>query len=192
MPAWFIFAIALLTHVPPTRRLIWDQTGKTERKVLRAEKKYTSGPLWPDHVDIASTTSRILYTPDVMPTLSAREQLKQETQTHLTLKAEWDGPDSLPPSVVSIETALHLIDAVPARLPLPRPMLSSNGELALYWDLHDGYAELSVEISGQISFFSRDAKGREHFEENLSLDACGPHWFWETIGQLDTPLKVAA
>ena len=185
-----IIAVTLLAPAAPTRRLIWDKSSETESKVLRVEKKYTSRPLLPGA--IAPATSHILYTPDVMPTLSAREQLKKETQTYSTLKSGWDGPDSLPPSVPSMETALHLIDALPARLPLPRPMLSFNGELGLYWDLHGGYAELSVETGGQISFFSRDAKGLEHFEENLARTTCSQSWFWGAIGHLDAPLQAAA
>ena len=185
-----IIAVALLAPAAPTRRLIWDESSKTEPKSLRVEKKYTSRPLLPGA--IAPSTSHILYTPDVMPTLSVREQLKRETKSYSTLKSGWDGTDSLPPSVLSMEIALHLIDALPARLPLPRPMLSSNGELGLYWDLHGGYAELSVETDGQISFFSRDAAGLEHFDENLARISCSQSWFWGAIKHLDTPLQAAA
>lgn len=185
-----IIAVALLVPAAPTRRLIWDKSSETEPKGLRVEKKYTSRPLLPGA--IAPATSHILYTADVMPTLSAREPLKRETKAYSTLKAGWDGPDSLPPSVLSMETALHLIDVLPARLPLPRPMLSFNGELGLYWDLHGGYAELSFETGGQISFFSRDATGLEHFEENLARTTCSQSWFWGAIGHLDTPLLAAA
>ena len=185
-----IFAAALLAPVIPTRRLIWDENSKTEPKAVRVGKIHTSISLLPGAT--APATSKILYTPDVIPTLSVRESVKREMKVYSMLKEGWDGPDSLPPSVLSMEEALHLIDALPARLPLPRPMLSFNGELGLYWDLYGGYAEISVETDGQISFFSRDAKGIEYFEDNLVRTDCSQNWFWKAIGHLDTPLQVAA
>ena len=154
------------------------------------EKIYTSISLLPGAT--APATSKILYTPDVIQTLSVRESVKREVKVYSMLEEGWDGPDSLPPSVLSMEEALHLIDALPARLPLPRPMLSFNGELGLYWDLYGGYAEISVETNGQISFFSRDAKGIECFKDNLARTDCSQSWFWQAIGHLDKPFQVAA
>ena len=184
-----LIAAAYLAPAAATRRLTSETNAEIEPRVLHVEK-YTFGPLLAGAT--APTTNHILYKPDVAPTLSAREQLKRETKVYSALKPGWDGPDSLSPSVRAMDAALRLIDAIPAQLPLPRPMLSFNGELCLYWDLQGGYAELSFETDGQISFFSRDTVGQERFDENLTRDSFSRSWFWGAIGALDAPLQAAA
>lgn len=179
-----LVAAAFLGPAASTRRLIWDEGVAIEPKVLFVDKKYTSGLLLPGA--IVPATTHILYEPDVAPTLSAREQLKRETKAYSALKPGWDGPDSLSPSVIAMDAALRLIDVLPAQLPLPRPMLSFNGELDLYWDLQGGYAELSFETNGEIYFFSRNTAGEERFDENLTRNSFSQSWIWSTIGVLDT------
>lgn len=184
-----IAAALLFSPAVSTRRLAWEGTSRNEYVASNVEK-HTWTPLLSDAV--IPPTDRILYKPSVMPTLSAREQLKRETKTYSAIKPGWDGPDSVGPSAEAMTKMLTLIDAVPARLPLPRPMLSRNGELGLYWDLDGGYAELSIEVDGHISFFSRNMMGAEYFDEGLAVEIFNQNWFWGAIGHLDAPLLVAA
>ncbi len=185
-----IVVAAFLIPAAPTRRLIWEESAEATPKVLHVEEKYTFKPLSPGVSN--PSTNHLLYESSLVPTISGREQLRRETKTYSSLKPEWDGPDSALPSVLSMDTALRLIDGVPSRLPLPRPMLSFDGELGLYWDLQHGYAELSIERDGQISFFSRDSAGQERFDESLTPASLNQAWFWGAIGHLDTALKAVA
>lgn len=185
-----ILAIAFFAPATLTRRIIWEGSPTKSSEVMNIEKKYTAKPL------LANTptpvTSHLLYRPDAVPTLSMREQLKRETEAYSELKAGWDGPNSAVPSTLVIDLALQLIDGLPARLPLPRPMLSASGELGLYWDLELGYAELSVEPDGRISFFSREMNGKERFDEGLTPASLTQAWHWHAIGHLDAVWKAAA
>ena len=185
-----IFAAAFLVPAASTRRLTWEMSTETSPKVVHVEERYTFKPLLPGAT--VPCTNHVLYKPDPVPTLSAREQLKRETKAYSSLKPGWDGPGSAVPSELSMDVALRMIDGLPARLPLPRPMLSFNGELGLYWDLQLGYAELSVEPDGLISFFSRDGAGKERFDEGLASTSLTQAWHWDAIGPLDTALKAAA
>jgi hypothetical protein len=123
-------------------------------------------------------------------TVSPREWLKLETAEYLgSSRAVHEG---VAPSTDAMNAALSFIDAIPARLPLPRPMLSSSGELGLYWDLPLGYAEACFESDGAVVFFSRSDEGMEHFEESLKVENLDSRWFWGTLGQLDEMQPKAA
>jgi hypothetical protein len=87
---------------------------------------------------------------------------------------------------------LRFVDAIPSRLPLPRPMLSSSGELALYWNFITGYAEVSFDSFGKATFFSRDEDGLERFNEAIAIDQMSEAWFWAAIGPLDLKMPIAA
>ena len=185
-----IFAAAFLVPAASTRRLAWEVNTKVAPEIVHVEESYTFKPLLPGVS--APSTNHVLYKPDSVPTISTREQLKRETKAYSSLKSGWDGPNSALPSAISMDIALRLIDGVPSRLPLPRPMLSFDGELGLYWDLRHGYAELGIERDGRISFFSRDSAGQERFDETLTPALLNQAWFWGAIGHLDTALKAVA
>lgn len=185
-----IVAAAFLIPSVSTKRVIWEDSEENSPKVVHVENKYTGKLMLPSSV--LSSTSKVLYPLDKIKVLSGREQLKRETRAYFSLKPGWDGPDSVLPSSCSMETALRLIDCFPAQLPLPRPMLSFDGELGLYWDLEHGYAELSIELDGEISFFSRTTLGEERFEEDIPLSSFDYSWFWRELGHLDAALKVVA
>jgi hypothetical protein len=104
----------------------------------------------------------------------------------------WDGPDSLGPSLAGVESIRRALACYPSALPLPRTMLSSSGDLGLYWDFgSNGYADLSADQAGVLSFFSRNAGDRERFEElhDATLDSA---WFWSRLGEFLNGYKAAA
>lgn len=187
-----ILTFALLVPVPPTQRLMLDgiQKNKYEDSKSSKNSKDTVLPLLADVKQ--TTTDRTLYKSEATQLVNARELLKSETKAYSLFEAGWDEEGSQPPSKIAMNKALSSIDAIPARLPLPRPMLSSSGELGLYWDLVGGYAELSFETNGQMSFFSRKINGQEIFDADMVISSLDDNWFWKSIGELDSPLRTAA
>ena len=103
----------------------------------------------------------------------------------------WNGVGTKAPTLEAIDAATAFINAVPARLPLPRPMLSSNGEIGLYWGLDGGYAEATFERNGDFAFFSRATYGEENFVEGLTITALSDNWFWGAIGPFDVIADAA-
>ncbi len=184
-----ILSFAFLVPIPVTQRLILDKSEK-DKYTYSKDMKDTALPLMSGV--IPTTTDRTLYKPKSMQLVNARELLKRETKAYSLLEAGWDEDGSQPPSKIAMNKALFSIDAIPARLPLPRPMLSSNGELGLYWDLESGYAELSFETNGLVSFFSRKTNGHEIFDDDITISSLDDKWFWKAIGELDSPLRAAA
>jgi hypothetical protein len=184
-----IFSFAFLMPVPVTQRLILD---KSEKNKYAYSKDINDTALPLISGVISATTDRTLYKPKSMQLVNVRELLKRETKAYSLLEVGWDEEGSQPPSKIAMNKALSSIDAIPARLPLPRPMLSSSGELGLYWDLVGGYAELSFETNGQMSFFSRKTNGQEIFDADMLISSLNDNWFWKSIGELDSPLRAAA
>lgn len=187
-----ILTFALLVPVPPTQCLMLDgiQKNKYEDSKRSKNSKDTVLPLLADVKQ--TTTDRTLYKSKATQLVNARELLKSETKAYSLFEAGWDEEGSQPPSKIAMTQALIFIDSLPSRLPLPRPMLSSNGELSLYWDLDGGYAELSFETNGQISFFSRALNGQEKFLDSVSLLLLDNKWLWDSVGKFDAPLLAAA
>jgi hypothetical protein len=184
-----ILSFAFLVPIPVTQRLILDKSEK-DKYTYSKDMNDTELPLMSGV--IPTTTDRTLYKPKSVQLVNVRELLKRETKAYSLFEAGWDEEGSQPPSKIAMNRALSSIDAIPARLPLPRPMLSSSGELGLYWDLDGGYAELSFETNGQMSFFSRKKNGQEIFDADMAISSLNDNWFWKSIGELDSPLRAAA
>lgn len=185
-----LLAAAFLAPAALTRRLTWEVTSKLGYEASHSYERHTFISLLPG-VSVP-VTSAVVHKVDQVPTISNREQLKREVKAYSSLNPGWCGINSAVPSPSAMDIALTLIDALPAQLPLPRPMLSFDGELALYWDLQHGYAEVGIERDGLVTFFRRESTGREYFDEDLSTASMNQAWFWRAVGHLDTTLKAAA
>lgn len=185
-----VLVAAFLAPATLTRRLIWEANSNISNAAKFIDEKHTAIALLPGVP--TPVTRLVVHKVEQALTLSNREQLKREMKSYSLLSSGWGDANSAIPTSHSMEITLLLIDKLPARLPLPRPMLSHNGELGLYWDLQQGYAELGIERDGLVTFFSRESNGIERTEENLSIASISPAWFWEAIGHLDAALKVVA
>lgn len=182
----FFLAAAMLASAPATRRPTWDMEStafeRSNKSVGATEFLIPSDASGEIAVPI---TSALIAASQVLDqrTDSPREWLKLETAEYS------EGPNgrdaNAAPSIKAMNAALSFIDAIPGQLPLPRPMLSSSGELGLYWDLPLGYAEACFEPDGTVVFFSRSDDGIERFEDSLKIPELDSRWFWETLGQLD-------
>lgn len=89
-------------------------------------------------------------------TYSGYEAVKFELNAYLELADDWDGPGSKAPSAEPIATAIGFMDRLPSGIPLPKPMLSSSGEVGLYWDVDAIYADVAFEGGDAFSLFIRN------------------------------------
>jgi hypothetical protein len=124
--------------------------------------------------------------------ISHKELLKREVAAYRDLKSEWNGSDFSLPSSRAIDAAIDFLERLPSRLPLPRPMLSRDGELGLYWDLVNGYVEVSFDPAGELTYFSRARNGVERFQEGVDISTLDGNWYWDSIGSLDQNAALAA
>lgn len=99
--------------------------------------------------------------------------LRSELLTYKSLQAGWDGEDSAPAHLAHIDAAAAILDWLPAGIPLPKPMLSSDGEVGLYWRNSNFLADAVIEDDAHFSLFIRSL-GDGNREVFISSIAIGP------------------
>lgn len=180
-----VLVAAFLAPVPLTKRPDWD-FGSLDSRV-------DSGP----------TTNELVMAPTVitddvvMPTSASsvsdrRVYLAQKVREFQALTDGWDGVGSVAALRNSIEASVSFIDCLPGGIPLPNAMVAATGEVGFYWDLDGGFADINFEGNGSASFFSRDRSGVEYFAEGLTQETFSRRWFFEVLGELASPSKLAA
>lgn len=101
----------------------------------------------------------------------AASALRSCLDVYSRLSDGWDGPESKAPTARSIEAIEALVDRLPSSLPIPTAMLSRTGEVGLYWDVPNAFADLVVDDDRVFSVFVREkGSGVEEFAEDLVAD----------------------
>lgn len=182
-----VLVAAFFAPIPLTKRPDWDVEVLKKSEVMQ----------------FLPTTNELVFAPVVktedivMPTsigivLDRRDLLVSKVNSFKKLEAGWDGSGSVPPADRSYEAALKFIDLLPGGIPVPSPMLSSDGHVGFYWDLEGGFADLNFEYNGAASFFSRTKYGVEFFAEELWIEDFSRQWFFDMLGEMAAPTQVAA
>ncbi|HBQ88643.1 MAG TPA: hypothetical protein DD803_04180 [Alcaligenes faecalis] len=75
------------------------------------------------------------------------------------------------PTKEMLDIANQLIDYLPSGIPLPRPMISEDGEIGFYWDSPGVFADLEIEENGELSVFTKvkTSPPRESYTEGLKV-----------------------
>lgn len=115
---------------------------------------------WPEtqrpaavHAYVAPTGLPHQHTP-ALASDPAYKASYDELVQYLTLEADWDGYGGAVPDHTAIHHAMTLLSAAwDRKLPTPRTMISSSGEVGLYWRLPDAYAELGMAGDGTFYWF---------------------------------------
>lgn len=121
------------------------------------------------------------------------ERLRREiSQFESNYHDGWDGPGTYGPTHEAVKAIFLALDSIPSGIVLPKAMLSPSGDIGLYWDFaNNGYADLSADTYGRLSFFSRDDQGTEQFDD-VSPIVLGAQWYWSRVGKLSKPSNLAA
>ena len=126
-----------------------------------------AGKISSDIIDDAPVETEIASTRVSDTVYSGYDLLKMDLKGYSLLDDGWDGPESKAASAQAIGMALQFVDKLPSGIPLPKPMLSSNGKVGLYWDVEAIYADVGFEEDDRLSIFVRDRRDedRETFVE---------------------------
>lgn len=147
MPSWNLRPNIAEETAPVTNRLVKDS----------GQSIYKRPPL-------------ILKQDRPLPT-DDRWSLIKRLEAWSTLSDGWDGERSKTPAPEAIQLATHLIDLLPSDRPLPKPMMSSEGVIGLYWDLADRYVDVEIEQGHYSVYYRLKNTAEEHFLEGLTLEA---------------------
>jgi hypothetical protein len=182
-PISTILAAALLAPIPPSTNRLWEDRQRSNR----SSPSDTDKPL----VASSPATSQI-YKSGSPLVVDIKEQLFEVVDVYSRLPAGWDGPRSVTPSPASVDAARSFVAALPGGIPVPTPMVTASGEVGFYWDLQGGYADISFGSDGFGSFFARDSDGAEVFIPDLNVRHMDRKWFFDKIGGIAVPPRVAA
>jgi hypothetical protein len=111
-----------------------------------------------------------------------------------SLRNGWDGEGSLAPSGKDISRAIAFVDSLPSAIPLPKPMVSADGQIGLYWNREDKYADINFDFDDTISIYVRDSTYNppvESYLEGVSSVDKAEQWVPMLLG-LFAPMRVAA
>ena len=85
-----------------------------------------------------------------------RAFLIHELQQYAFLENGWDGDvNDQAPSADAINEAIAFVENLPPFVPLPEPMVSSDGEAGLYWNDGHVYLDVGFRGNGKCVFFGK-------------------------------------
>lgn len=134
----------------------------------------------------AVSEAAVLYESPLYFASSKQNVTKDELRSYGQLTADWDGFGAVAPQQDHIVQAMKIVDHLPPGFAVPKPMLSSAGEIGLYWDEKQAYADISIEENGLAAVFlkTKGANKNEEFWDGLSIDVLSAEWFVEHLPSL--------
>ncbi len=185
-PVSTFLAAALYAPIVLNSSRGWRPTGTVEKPVsvwIETDRPVIGAEL---------ETTRLLSKPYQLTVPDRLTALFSEIDQYAVLPQGWDGPRSNAPSERSITAARNFVEAFPAGLPLPIPMISSSGEVGFYWNEDGGYADMSFDSDGVGSFFSQDRNGEERYIDGVTPNNYSRAWFFDQVGGIAAPVDLAA
>ncbi len=105
------------------------------------------------------------------------------------LEPDWDGADSVIPSITDVQLAIDFVESMPAIFPFPKAMLSRNGVIGLYWDDGSVYIDIQFDSDNTLSVYSRDrSSGKEEFVDSVDITGINSSWYYDALNILLTPV----
>lgn len=136
----------------------------------------------------ASTVSTSATSAPSAAILSVRSEAKFRLIAELTSYGKrapnWDGEGAEAPLAGDVAGALKFLETYPAGFQLPRTMLYSAGDVALYWEKGDGYADLEFYM-GEASLYTNSAASMYNEDELIAalvVEELTPSWVEAELG----------
>jgi hypothetical protein len=103
------------------------------------------------------------------------------------------GDTSITTNREHIDIAVRIVQSLPAGIPIPWVNRNDDGEVGLYWDDDDAYADIDIDADGSISFYSKlRSTGDEEFLSDVPLKDFNAGWAQKHLTLLLPKLLRAA
>lgn len=83
--------------------------------------------------------------------------------------ANWDGYNGIPPSADTVNDALSFLAKLPFGVIEPRPGLSGDGEISLFWEYDDVFVDIGFIGDSKYTLYARDRQSIEYFKDEIDL-----------------------
>ena len=108
-------------------------------------------------------------TPIAIRDLPKHEQLVASLYGYLDLPANWDGYGGIAPPAKAVFDAERFLSTMSGAASLPKPMISGDGQVGLYWRGQDQYIEVTFVGDDRATIFAEKG-GRSVCAENIPIE----------------------
>lgn len=124
---------------------------------------------------------------------SIYDRVIKELDRYASLPDNWDGEGAVALSSEVRNNAETFINKYPANLPIPSPMLSTEGELSFYWNSDNLYVDLQFDGADLVSLYIHDRNsGEDLFHPPMNINDLSNDWFYITFGAMFVSAKKVA
>ena len=121
--------------------------------------------------------------------LSPEEQtLRAELKSYAELKDNWDNEGATAPSLKAVEDAIAFLNCRPYGIPLPLPEVASIGDVGIFWDEDEIFAEVQFGGDQAYSYYAERKVAKTVIEEygrdGIALDRDWPEDMVRLLRQL--------
>lgn len=97
-----------------------------------------------------------------------------EMLSYIDLTEDWDGYGAISPDKETIHSALEFLELIRSEyFSAPKPMLSGDGEVSMYWESNGKYIEIGFDRKDQFSYLI-DSDDITRGEDDLIVDGSIP------------------
>lgn len=181
-----VILLASLAGMPATMTRNWS--------IERKERLSTDSPT--HHLVIGSekVSTELNFSVKTNDIQVFDKAVNAELDGYGSLTDGWDGEGSVPPSRSDISRAIAFVDSLPSAIPLPKAMVSADGQIGLYWNKGNKYADINFDFDNKISIYARDSAYNspiESYLEGINPSVDRSQWVPMLLDLL-APVKVAA
>jgi len=90
-------------------------------------------------------------------------------ESYRNYPTNWDGYDGIPPLSETVNNTLEFIEKLPFNAREPRPGVSGDGEISLFWESDDIFVDIGFLGDGKYTFYARDSQAIEYFKDDIEL-----------------------
>lgn len=83
-------------------------------------------------------------------------RLRNKISAFRRLPQGWNGEGTAPPESAHVDAILNALAQLPQDLLLPKPLLSDDGEIGVYWSNGSAFADLTIDADGEMSLYLRN------------------------------------
>jgi hypothetical protein len=128
----------------------------------------------PESQSIAPTEIRFMGPSTIMSSHDFARSTAATLMSYLTLSPNWDGEGAEAPAQESVWNALGMLEVASLEVEAPKAMVMASGEVALYWDLGDVYAEIGFDADGRYyAYATRPGFDPVHLDDIPVYDELG-------------------
>lgn len=171
-----------------TARPKWDSSTTWQQPMPVVHCHTTNNPNW---VLSVVNTEQLIAPSIILPIADARDYILATIQKYSTLPDDWNGEGASAPTLKSLESAEYFLSAIPAGFALPKPMLSTVGNIEYYWSAEQAYADISFDENGIASLFLKLTGFPDKLVSDIKEQDINAEWFMKNLAffsSIDTDL----